>query len=132
MEIISYHRRSKNVLQLRNQLQTLRKLIKKITVDNLKQRDVNFFYFHLKRLLTALHLLLHFEILNIESSKFIKKTYINFLFKRTNKVLYKSKFLHHSSWSLVITHGSVDIDSRALIRKISSILAFSSVVLQKK
>lgn len=124
MEIKPPRFKSHSVKQLQNRLKVLKILIGKFSVSNLKQNDIKFLYYHLKRILTSLYLLLYCETISFENKKYTK-TYIKLLFKQTTKVIYKSSFTNYANWKLVYRHGLVDIDSRALIKKISSILAFS-------
>lgn len=124
MEIIPPQYKSGSVRQLKDRLQVLKVLIKQFTVIDLKEKDMKFLYFHLRRLLSTLHLLMHYETLNIEKDVFTQ-AYVKYLFKRTNKVIFRSEFVSYSFWQLAKRHGLVDVDARLLIKKMSSIMAFS-------
>lgn len=124
MEIIPPQYKSGSVRQLKDRLQVLKVLIKQFTVIDLKEKDMKFLYFHLRRLLITLHLLMHYETLNIEKDVFTQ-AYVKYLFKRTNKVIFRSEFVSYSFWQLAKRHGLVDVDARLLIKKMSSIMAFS-------
>lgn len=115
-----------HLLHVKHRLRTLKELCKKLNVDHLKERDIKFFYFHLKRLLTTLHILLHCEVLNIKNNGY-KKIYIKFLLFKTISIIFKSEFVAEAKWELVVKHGLVDIDTRVLIEKISNNIAFLQI-----
>lgn len=114
------------VLNLKHRLRILKELCKKLNINHLKKNDTKILFFHLKRLLTTLHILLFDEVLNIENSG-CKNGYIQYLLFKTIKIIFKSEFVVDSKWELVQRHGLVNIDTRTLIERISSIIAFSRI-----
>lgn len=114
------------VLGLKQRLRSLKELCIKLNTEHLTKSDIKTLYFHLKRLLTTLHLLLFCEVLKIENNG-RNKWYIKYMLFRLVKIIFKSEFVKNPKWELVQKHGLADDDTRFLIEKIAGIIKFSRI-----